>query len=72
MPIAYLMKVSTGVGSQQPRFPGLEGRALHIQGNKTTKHKDSGSWGTVEVNKNPIKKTCVQIKFLLILWETQV
>lgn len=36
MPIAYLMKVSTGLGSHL----GLEGHALYFQGNKTAKQKD--------------------------------
>jgi len=71
MPIAYLMKVSAGLGSQRPRCLGLEGRAPHFQGHKTAKQKDSCSSGTVKGNKKPTKM-CVQINFLLILWETQV
>lgn len=69
VPIAYLMKVSTKLGSRRPHRLGLEGRAQHFQVNKTAKLKNS--WSTVEVNKNPTK-TCVHIKFLLILWEMQV
>lgn len=56
--MASLMKVSTGLGSQQARVLASEGRAPHVQGHETAKQKDSCSWGTVEVNKKPNKNVC--------------